>query len=98
MITCVCTVGSHQATLKELSRVRHELFKAKARVSLTATPAQPEPEDAFTLPAVVCSSVLCVIVLTVLFQEGEESVRKIQDLESSVLKLRDAVECSERTV
>ncbi|XP_064404542.1 forkhead-associated domain-containing protein 1-like isoform X2 [Halichondria panicea] len=75
-------VGSHQATLKELSRVRHELFKAKARVSLTATPAQPEPEDAFTLPAV----------------EGEESVRKIQDLESSVLKLRDAVECSERTV
>ncbi len=63
-------VGSHQATLKELSRVRHELLKARAYVSLTAAPAQPELEDTFTLPTM----------------EGEESqsVGIITDLESKL--------------
>lgn len=39
-------VGSHQATLKELSRVRHELLKAKAD---SVEPEKPETDCTKTL-------------------------------------------------
>lgn len=42
---CVVTaVGSHQATLKELSRVRHELLKAKAVQASMEQQMMPETD------------------------------------------------------
>lgn len=40
----LCTVGSHQATLKELSRVRHELLKERATRALANEDDQPNPK------------------------------------------------------
>lgn len=39
----LCTVGSHQATLKELSRVRHELLKERATRAMANEDNQPNP-------------------------------------------------------
>ena len=43
------TVGSHQATLKELSRVRHELLKAKADSRSLVQQEKPETDCTKTL-------------------------------------------------
>ena len=42
-------VGSHQATLKELSRVRHELLKVKADSNSLVEPEKPEIDCTKTL-------------------------------------------------
>lgn len=44
-----CAVGSHQATLKELSRVRHELLKAKTASKSLVQQARPETDCTETL-------------------------------------------------
>lgn len=43
------TVGSHQATLKELSRVRHELLKTKADSKSLVQQEKPEKDCTKTL-------------------------------------------------
>ena len=45
----VHAVGSHQATLKELSRVRHELLKAKADSKSSVEQEKPEIDCTNTL-------------------------------------------------
>ncbi len=47
-------VGSHQATLKELSRVRHELLKAQVSAAAPPVQTQSDEEKAFIMPSMVC--------------------------------------------
>lgn len=71
-------VGSHQATLKELSRVRHELLKAKADSKSLVQQEKPEAD---------CTKSLLSYQVAAEPQDKGKEKHVLQQSEKSVSKL-----------
>lgn len=92
VITLSKLVGSHQATLKELSRVRHELLKAKANApklqksdAVISTPTKSKDRESFK------PQVLSKVIVRGIFNDGSKMVFLILILVVNIIHGRKQV-------